>query len=131
MTTQLSNPTVLVNNEPIGIIPNSLEYDEGLGEQNMRAASFGGDEVEPVYSDNIETKFGSVSFAIPSTIQNINLARAWKVNRNVNVVQIVGTTPDGGTLTKTFTSAALLNNYKIGLGAETDIPIEFKSRSAV
>lgn len=131
MSTQLANPTILVNNEPVGIMPNSLVYDEGLGEQNMRAASFGGDEVEPVYSDNIETKFGSVTFALPATIQNINLARAWKVNRNNNVVQVVGTTPDGGTLTKTFTSAAILNNYPVALGSDTDIPIEFKSRAAV
>ena len=129
MATQVSDALVLVNNSPVGIIPNSLTYDEGLGEQNMRVASLGGGQTDSIYSNNIELSFSKIMFEIPVTVQNIALARAWKVNRNNNVVQIVSQTPDGK-LTKTFTQAALLNNYEVPLGAETNIALEFTSKPA-
>ncbi len=130
MSTQLADPLVTVNNIPVAVIPNSVSYTEGKGEQSLRAASLGGGQVEQVYANNIESNFSMIQFSIPSTKDNIEVARAWKTNRNQNVVQIQGRTPEGS-ITRTFTQAAILNDYEVPLGSETDIAIEFKSNPAV
>ena len=130
MATQLADALVTVNNVPVAIMPNSLVYTEGLGEQVIRAASAGGGQVEQIYSNNIESNFSMINFAIPATVDNIAAARQWKSNQNQNVVEISGQTPEGS-VTRTFTQAAILNDYEVALGSETDIPVEFKANPAV
>ena len=130
MPTQLANPLVTVNNDPVGVIPNSVVFTEGLGEQKTRAVSRGGKNVEQIYSIDLESGFSMVKFEIPATVSSISQAREWKSNDNKNVVQIVGETPEG-VITRTFTQASLLNNYEVPLGSETNISIEFTSNSAV
>lgn len=130
MSTQLSDAGVSVNNEAVAIVPNSIKYTEGFGEQKVRAASVGGGEVEQVYSHDVESNFSMVSFEIYATVEAIKLARSWKAARNANVVQITGSTPDGS-LTRTFTQAGLLGNYDVELGADTTITLEFNSNPAI
>lgn len=130
MATQLADALVTVNNEPLAIIPNSLKYTEGKGEQTIRAASAGGGEVEQIYANNVESNFSMVSFDMPATVENIGRALDWKVNRNLNVVTIAGSTPEG-TVTRTFTQAAILNDYEVPLGSETNVTIDFKANPAI
>ncbi len=131
MSIQLSDATVTVNNNTVAIVPNSLIYTEGKGEQTMRAASVGGGTVEQVYANNVETSLSKCNFDLMATIDNIDLAREWKVNLNQNLVQVTGTTPDGKKLSRTFTQAAVLNDYEVALGSDTNITIEFMSNPAV
>lgn len=130
MSTQLADPLLTINNVPVAIMPNSLVFTEGLGEQVIRAASAGGGQVDQIYSNNIESNFSMINFAIPATVENIEAARQWKANRNQNVVRIQGQTPEGS-VTRTFSQAAILNDYEVALGSETDIPVEFKANPAV
>ena len=127
---QLTDATVLVNNEAHSIVPNSLVFNEGLGEQQVRAMSAGGGKTEQVYARNLESNVGMVKFELPTTPRNIEIAKQWKQNGNGNVVAIAGTTPDGD-VTRTFTQAALTNNYEIEVGTETSIEIEFHSNPAI
>lgn len=131
MSIVISAPTVIVNNEPVAIVPNTLVYTEGKGEQNVRAASTGGGAVEQVFSDNVENNFSMVQFEVFNDANSIKSARAWKSNRNLNVVQIAGTAPDGTSVERTFQNAAILNDYEVALGSETTVPLEFKSDAAV
>ena len=133
MTVALANPSVIVNNEPWLIVPNSVTFDEGLGEQTMRAASSGGGQTEQVYSENVEENFGGVKFQIYPDPEWIDKLRAVKANRNENVVTVTGSVVDRGTtktLTRTFTNAAILNKYEIPLGADTVIDVEVTSDPA-
>lgn len=130
MATQLADALLQVNNESVAYIPNTLKYTEGLGEQSIRAASLGGGQVEQIYSNNIEMNFSTISFDMPATKENIDLAREWKTKRNQNGVVIAGSTPEGD-ITKSFERAAILNDYEVALGSDTNITIEFKSDSAV
>ncbi len=126
MAVQVTDATILVNNQAVAVIPNTVVFDEGLGEQSMRAASLGGGRVTMVYSHDVASNVGMVKFSIPATVNNINLAKAWKVNRDQNVVQVLGSTPEG-TVTRTFTQAALLSKYEVPLGTDKDIEIVFNS----
>jgi hypothetical protein len=121
---------MIVNDEAVGVLPNTVKFNEGFGEQKMRAVSVGEGQVEQVYSEDVETAFGSVSFEIPTTIANVALARSWKANKNRNVVSVVGTA-GGETLTRTFQQAGLLGNYDVEIGSETSIALEFSANAPI
>lgn len=127
----LSDVTVVVNNEPIAIVPNSVSFSEGFGEQNMRAASSGGGVTEQVYSENVETNFSMLKFEMYPDIDSIESVRSWKSNKNRNVFSISGSTPDGKSLTRTFNKAAILGDYEVNLGSDTTFEVDVQSNSAV
>lgn len=133
MSTAVANPQVTVNNIVVKVVPNSVKYTEGLGAQNIRAASSGGSSVEQVYSKNVEENFSKVMFEIFNTVEDIESARTWKANNNQNVISITGTVTQNGvesTITRSFTNAAILNDYEVALGADTTVPLEFQSDAA-
>lgn len=126
MPRAIANAAVGVNNTAILIVPNSVVYTEGLGEQNMRAATAGGGSIQVVFSDNAETKFSMVKFKVYNIPDSIALLRSWKTNQDANVVTL--TAPG---FNRTFLNAAITNDYEVALGADTDIEVEFKSLGAV
>jgi hypothetical protein len=130
MAIQVTNATVLANNEPVGIIPNSLKFTEGKGEQRIRPVSVGDGRVEQVFTNDLETNFAKLMFTMPTTIDSIKLARQWKSNGNQNVFQIAGSTPDGE-ITRSFTQAAVINDYEVNIGVEGDIEIEIQSNETI
>lgn len=129
MSIQLSDAAVLVNDEVVAIVPNSLKFTEGFGEQSVRAASVGGGSVEQVYSRDLETALSKIMFDIHTTPANVKLARGWKTNANQNVVQIAGSTSEGD-MTRTFTQAAMTGDPEIEIGSEGMINIEFQSNAS-
>lgn len=124
--TKLSNPTVVINNNAVPIIPNTFSFTEGFGEQELKVQSSGGGSVQTVLSNNVETNMSMVKFSIHNTAELIDLARSWKVNANKNAITVTG---EG--LTRAFNNAAVTNDYEVNLGADTTIDIEFKSDAAV
>lgn len=130
MATQLSDASLIVNNEVWAIVPNSLVFTEGQGEQSIKAASLGGGSVEQIFSHNIETNFSMVKAELYATKDAIEDTKLVKSNLNNNVVQIVGSTPEGS-ITRTFTQAALLTDPEKALGTDTTIPLEFKANPAI
>lgn len=130
MSEQLSKAALIINNTPVFYSPNSLTYDEGLGEQAMRAMAGGGNQIEAVFSDNVEARLGMVKVDLPSTLENIALVRQWKQNKDQNLVQIVGRTSEGN-FNKTFAQAAITNRYEVPLTNDGVISLEFTSQPAV
>lgn len=112
------------------IVPNTLKYTEGFGEQSVRAASVGGGAVEQIFSQDVETSLSKVMFDIHTTPDNVKLARGWKSNGNLNVVQIAGKTAEGD-VTRTFTQAAMTGDPEIEIATEGVINIEFMSNAAI
>ena len=127
---QLTNAAVLANNEVVGVDPNSVSFTEGKGEQSMRTVSVGGGKVEQVYAENVETNMSKLKFSMPTTPENVKLALAWKNNKNGNVYVIAGSTPEGD-VTRTFTQAAVVNDYEVPVGVDASIEIEIMSNPAI
>lgn len=123
---RISNPSILVNNNPIAIIPNSCTFTEGLGEQNVEPQSAGGNQSVTVYSENVESRLSTIKFEMANTDANIDLIRQWKANFNENVIVI-----NGEAMSRTFTNAALTADYEVALGSDTNIELEWKSDPAV
>lgn len=122
----VSNPQVVINNIAIPVVPNSVKYTEGKGEQQQRVQSAGGGNVDPVFSDNVETHLSKVMFSIINTAENIELIRGWKTLQNANAISITG---DG--LNRSFSAMAVINDYEVALGADTMIELEFSGKPSV
>ena len=129
MATQISDAVVEVNNDAVGIVPNSLVFTEGMGEQRVLAVSEGGGEVSQVFANDLETNFGMVRFSMRSTANNIEEVRSWKANGNKNVVIIAGEDAEGNDFIRTYTQASIANNYEVGIATEGVIDIEFQANS--
>ena len=125
---QITDATVVVNNDTIGVITGSVKFTEGRGEQKIRVVSIGGGKTDQVYSNDLETNFSKVSFELPSTVDNIASALTWKDNGNENVVQITGENKDGE-LIRVFTGAALVGDYEVDLGTDGNLTIEFQTNT--
>jgi len=126
MPIALANPTVLINNLSVAIVPNSCTYTEGKGEQSVRVQSAGGGSVQSVLSNDIETNLSMVKFDMSATAENIETILTWKNNANANVISI-----SGNGLTRSFANAALTNDYEVSLGSDSVISLEFKADAAI
>lgn len=128
MSNQLNNVAILVNNDVVAYEANSLSYDDGFGEFNVRNAVVGGGQTEQVFSEDLATKFGMVKFTLPSTEESAKLAREWKNNKNNNVVELLGT--EGSNFTRIFTQASIQGTAEVNLSTDGTVDIEFKSNPA-
>lgn len=126
----LSNPQIIINNEEVSIKPSSLSYMEGFGEQEMRVKSAGGNSVEAVGAQNVTMSLSDVKWEMEPTDENIELIRTWKINQNNNAITAHSTSSDGS-VTRSFDSAALTNNYEVNLKSDGAISLEWKARPAV
>lgn len=120
MPNALADATLVINNITVPVVPNSIKYKEGGGEQTMRAQSAGGGSVQSVYSKNIESNLSFLGFSIYNTPENIELARGWKNLENANAATLSG----AGGFRRAFNGMALTNDYEVNLGADTTIDIE-------
>ena len=128
----LNNPSVVINNNAVPVVANSVKFKEGLGEQDLKVQSAGGGHISQVYCDNIEMKISELSFDMLSTVDNIEAARGWKLNFNKNTITLTGTdTITNKTLTRTFIGAALTSNYDVELSSDGKLSLEFKGQTAV
>jgi len=127
----IATPSIVVNNQVINIVPNSCSFTEGLGEQSMRVQSAGGGVVSQVFSDNVEARLSVLKFKLYSTADNIALALSWKKNKNNNAISLTGQTSTNTYISRTFSNAAILNDYEVNAQTDGALDIEFKSDAAV
>jgi hypothetical protein len=130
MGTRIADAEVRVNNEIWPIVPGSVEFTEGQGEQSIEAASTGGGGVEQIYTYDVTTNFSMVKFDVFPTPQTLKDSKIIKSNRNNNVVELAASTVDGN-FTRTFTQAAVLNDPEKKLGVDGTFSMEFKANPAI
>ena len=128
MSFLLANPQVEVNGLSVAIVPNSLSFTGGGGEQTVKSQSSGGASVEQVFSDNAESKFSMVKFDLYSTDENISNARIWKFNLDNNTISVTGG-PNSDTH-RIFNEGALTNDYEVNLKNEGIFSLEFHTKPA-
>lgn len=127
MSSQLNNVALFVNNDVVAYEANTLSYDDGFGEYNVRNAVVGGGQTEQVFSEDLSTKFSMVKFNLPSTAASAALVREWKNNLNNNVVELQGKTDN---FTRIFTQASIQGNPEVNLSTDGSVELEFKSNPA-
>ncbi len=128
MATQLNDITVYVNDEQIAYMSDSLSKKDGLGEYAIRNAVVGGGQTEQIFSIDLASKVGEIKISMPSTVASEKLVRKWKLLRNTNVVELIGST--GTDYNKIFTQAAIIGDPETSFSTDGNIEVEFKSNPA-
>jgi len=118
----LSVPTVVVNNVPFDIVPNSFEYEAGYGEINVRSASVGGGATVSVHSENAENKIGMCKFQMYVTETARVAIRSWKQLIGANFVSAIQLNNSPIVLS----GASMTNNPTFAATADGTVEVEFK-----
>ena len=121
----ISNPTVVVNNETIYIVPNSLKYDGGEGEINVRAASAGGGSVESIHSVNAESKISKVSFDVFLKDDLDGKIATWKSRAGANSIEFTQATGLTGYVSRSFDKMSLTNLVERNASADGVVTLEW------
>lgn len=124
MTQTLSVPSVKVNNDTLGIVPNTFKFKSGDGEVNVRAASTGGGNAVSVHSQNAETMFSTVSFSLYLTSDNMQKIRDWKALVNGLTVQAMQTIGNSD-FSMAIKGASLITDPDFNASSDGVIELEF------
>ncbi len=122
--TQISDPSVTVNDITVNVAPNSVKYKSGKGEKNVKVQSAGNGNVSTVVSTNIETAKGMVSFEVQSTTQSILLKEQWQSVNGGNVIEI-------DSVNVTMTNATMVNDPDINLTDDGTVEVVFEGTALV
>lgn len=122
----LSTPQVNINNVNIAIVPNSLKYDGGEGEVNVRTASAGGNSVESVHTSNAESKIGKVMMDVYLDTQLDGFIAGWKAGIGENSISFSERFENGTAVTRSFDRMSLVNNVERNASADGVTSLEFE-----
>ena len=125
--TAISNPTIIVNNSPVLIMPNSVSYTEGFGEYQKRVVAAGATR-RTVFSEDVSTAKSNIKFNLPATNDALEIVRSWKVAKDNNVIQIIDN--DTG-FSRNFPKAALLTDVENNLTFDGELELEWESDPSV
>lgn len=94
----LSVPGIVVDDVPIGIVPNSYKSTRGKGEIKVRAESTGGGSSRSVHTEDAESKIGKMSWDMYNTDENKTFFVQWKsqIGSNTITASQPGMKPEAG-----------------------------------
>ena len=121
----LSTATVVVNNETVAIVPNSLTIKTGRGENVVKTETYGAGSVEPVVFENLETKKGYVKFSLYPKDTSLEAILSYKSSKGNNTILVI--TSENS---YTFTNMALTNDPEINFSSDGEIELEFEGTPA-
>lgn len=126
MAKNLANPTLVINNLAVFVVPNSISFREGTGEQTVSVQA-AGNTTQSVFSKNLETNMSFLKFSLRNTPENIELVSEWKNLENANAATLTG---EGG-FSRAFNNVAVTNDVDVNLGADVTIDIEMMGDPAI
>jgi len=124
----MSSPTVIINNDVISVVPNSVSYKNGAGERKVKTASAGGRSVEIINTYDAGTLIGMLKFKLYTTKRNIDLLNDW-VNRSIDANNTA--TLNDGTFVTNFTEMCVVNDPEVATGVDGEIEVEFQGRGSI
>lgn len=118
MANAIVKPSLIINGEVFNIVPNSLTFVRGTGEKEVKVQSAGGNQLENVILDNIQTAVGQIKFKQFNTEDNISAMLDVINNGSNNTVQFVSNEGLSGTLRQ-----AIVTNdpeFELSVDGETE-----------
>lgn len=119
----LSNITLQVNGVVVAYVPNTLTSINGRGERKIMTLTGGGASLKHVFSEDITTRMGKISFQVVSTAFDIQNVNAWQDNGFNNVV-VLSDVETGYSLT--MQKATIVNDPEFSYSADGVISVEFQ-----
>ena len=116
-----------VNNEPIGIKPNSFSFTDGRGDRTVRT-KMSGNNSTTIASTDVETAISMCKFSLIMESSTPDTVIEWRDNIDANVV----VAQDSSTgKTYTFNRAIITTSPEFAAGADAEVEIEFQSARVV
>ena len=128
---QIVEAEVNVAGYTVPLVPNSLSFTPGSGEQMVKVASLGGGAVDTVYCDNVESKKGGVKFNMYADKTSIEAVDNFKIMKNTILITLSLKTKAGDLFTRVFRSMALINHPEVQLQADGVISLEFEGKPSI
>lgn len=119
----LSNLTLQVNGVVVAYIPNTLTSTNGKGERKLITLTGGGNSLKHVFSEDITTRMGKISFQVPATAFDIQNVSNWQNNGFANVI-VISDAETGYSLT--MQRATMVNDPEFAYNADGIISVEFQ-----
>lgn len=121
MARTLSNPTVQVNDVTIAIIPNSLSYKTGTGNKTVKSSSAGGDSIEIIVTDDVESKKSMVKFKLFTTAANLAAVKSW-TKLYSSTIRV----SEAGAAVESFSQMVIINEPERAIGADGELEVEWE-----
>lgn len=123
----MANPTVEVNNDVVAIVPGSLIFNPGSGENKVSVASAGGRSKEIYIAQDVTTQLGMVTFKLITSEGNVDSITKWLnlSDLNGNTITLV----DGG-FTQEFSEMFVVNNPELTTGPDGEVEVKFEGRGS-
>ncbi len=122
MANAITTPALLINNEVIDIVPNSLSFTRGVGTRTVKPQSAGGSQLTNVTFVNVEEAKGHIKFKVYNTEENISKIQTIQDAFDANVAQF--TSKEG--LNGTMQNAIIINDPEFVLGADSTTEVEMQ-----
>ena len=117
----LSNPTIEVNSDVVGIIPNSLVFKNGIGDKDVKAQSAGGNSISAVITEDATTKVSMVKFKLYNTIVGLQKVKDWSAITTGSTIEI-----SEDDFAESFQDMIVCTEPERAVGADGELEVEFK-----
>ncbi len=117
----ISDPQVRINNETFKVVPGTVKMIRGKGVTAIFPQSAGNGDVEHVFSSDVTTKVGKITFSVYVTEANIESIPTLKDNKNDNFVSL----SDKEGFTAVMNNAALVNDPEHNFSNDGQVELEF------
>jgi len=118
----ISNPQIVINDELILFVPDSLKYTKNTAKTVVKSLTAGGTSVITVHSQDITESMSSVEFDIKATSRTIDLLDYWGGSIAENVIEISSA---NGDIALAFTGMSLEEIPNLEFGADAKITVKF------
>ncbi len=123
----LSDPQITVNDELWPVKGNTVTYTDGRGEHSVEGLSTGGGSTIISVSTDVTTKVPMLNFSMPADPASIDKVDAARGRFTNNTIVVAGSDNLGNQITKTFSSAIIVNNPERELQQDGSIALEWKA----
>ena len=128
----INNLALIINNETIPYKPNSLSFCDGKGEYKARSMTTGGGGVDVIFTEDAESKIGTVKFSVEATDYMNEKIRTWKEARLVYVqLAEMNYGSFSGNFTRSFPVMTLVTNPETKASVDGDTELEFHGTPSI
>lgn len=128
MGLQLTEGQLVINNEAIAYVPNTLTYKDGKGEIQVNTNSVGGGAVQVTHGFNVENAKSMVKFGLRITKENEARTATFFNLIGANVLEISDSKSD---FAKSFTGMSLMTDPEKAITSDGTFELVFEGAPAL
>ena len=117
---------IILNNEPLAVIPNSVTRRLGRAETTVKTQSLGAGNVDTVHSSNQETAKSYFKCSVAVTKANIERVDSAKMNLGANVIRYIA---EGRT--EIYEQMSITNDPEYPDSNDGVIEVEFEGKPVI